>query len=865
MPGAALMPKRLKKFLLSPIGGLLILSTCTFAWCAFQIIAPPPFGINTGWASSASGAECIGPDFEPMPVCICPRETTCIKDIKSLVFLAFARLPAYFDYPLYVMLFLSKAHNLRGILHRTFLREFLPLDDLHSLHVFAGKVVAIEVFWHSFWHLLRWGLAGDLRLLWQHSTGISGLISLILTPLITWPMLFTRLKVAIDFTTRKALHYLSVVWVISICFHAPASWIRYIMGIAAGIYACDWIYGFAKLYHATTLMFTRIGGAVEIVWEHPPDFNLDGGGYVYVCLPWISRMEWHAFSLIPHPSKPNHSCVCMAAVGDWTKKVHSALARPSSRPGWIYGPFPSPFSTATGYDHLIAIASGIGITPTISTILNLSRTRRVHLIWMCRDADLVEYYMKTIFTQIDDDAWRFIFYTGKRNLVLFERPTNPRVKVCFGRPDLEELIISLVDNTHHGREMPKKLLEGAAAAESKIYMKSPTPSFSYLLERAMVSYSVTEMYELALTLTVSVDGLSLSAQKVSPKGFVAMMRVLCNIEGSFPDEEELRPYFKAVVISAEGALDHHDFARLIQVLIGSAGSVSPLKSSRTASPWSRCSRNWLDGSRQGLDSSRHGLDGSATPTVKTSALHWLREEEMRASCQAGDPEPPADVASNPVESKSIPRRKRTVSRDIFEAFNEVAPWRALKHQPTSLKVAQSEEVASNTSSVVRHVDGVVSFPRVPMTEEVVAHDRVTGAADLTITVADERTVAMFDPKEQRLFTSSGLDDISKNLDPAESKSIPRRKRTVSRELDIFVAFNEVAPWRALEHQPSSLKDLHLKASSLKASKIAQSEERKERINSWQLMYCGGAQAVIKSLQEIHEKYKMPLKIESFDW
>jgi hypothetical protein len=31
------------------------------------------------------------------------------------------------------------------------------------------------------------------------------------------------------------------------------------------------------------------------------------------------------------------------------------------------------------------------------------------------------------------------------------------------------------------------------------------------------------------------------------------------------------------------------------------------------------------------------------------------------------------------------------------------------------------------------------------------------------------------------------------------------------------------------------------------------------------MYCGGAQAVIKSLQEIHEKYKMPLKIESFDW
>ena len=137
-----------------------------------------------------------------------------------------------------------------------------------------------------------------------------------------------------------------------------------------------------------------------------------------------------------------------------------------------------------------------------------------------------------------------------------------------------------------------------------------------------------------------------------------------------------------------------------------------------------------------------------------------------------------------------------------------------------------------------------------MTEGVAAHGRLTGATDLTITVADVSTVPMFDPKEQRLLTSSGLDDISKNLDPAESN---------------VEAFNEVAPWRALNFQPSRLKDLHLKASSLKASKIAQSEERKERINSWQLMYCGGAQAVIKSLQEIHEKYKMPLKIESFDW
>ena len=121
-----------------------------------------------------------------------------------------------------------------------------------------------------------------------------------------------------------------------------------------------------------------------------------------------------------------------------------------------------------------------------------------------------------------------------------------------------------------------------------------------------------------------------------------------------------------------------------------------------------------------------------------------------------------------------------------------------------------------------------------MTEGVAAHGRLTGATDLTITVADESTVPMFDPKEQRLLTSSDLDKISKSC------------------RDILDAFNEAPPWRELKHQPTSLR-------------VAQSEERKELIHSFQLMYCGGAQAVIKSLQEIHEKYKMPLKIESFDW
>ena len=157
-----------------------------------------------------------------------------------------------------------------------------------------------------------------------------------------------------------------VVWGISICFHALKRHIGIIMGSAVGVYMFDWLYGYmTKVHHLPTLQFTRLGSAVEIVFENPPAFVNHGSGYVYICLPWVSRFQWHAFSLISHPTLPNHSCVCLATVGDWTKKVHAALSKPRALPGWVYGPFPSPFSTADGYDNLITVASGIGTPSTI--------------------------------------------------------------------------------------------------------------------------------------------------------------------------------------------------------------------------------------------------------------------------------------------------------------------------------------------------------------------------------------------------------------------------------------------------------------------------------------------------------------------
>lgn len=43
-----------------------------------------------------------------------------------------------------------------------------------------------------------------------------------------------------------------------------------------------------------------------------------------------------------------------------------------SRPGWVYGPFPSPFSSAAKYSNLVVTASGIGTPPAFTIAVKTS-------------------------------------------------------------------------------------------------------------------------------------------------------------------------------------------------------------------------------------------------------------------------------------------------------------------------------------------------------------------------------------------------------------------------------------------------------------------------------------------------------------
>ena len=351
--------------------------------CLLQLVLPPPYGLMMTSAEVAELGVASGCD-DDLERCVCPRETICATDKLSIILLALARCSVFFDYPLYMMMFISKAHNLNNHLRRTLLREWIDFGDMHTVHKIFGVVVGIETMSHSFFHLLRWSLNNELSLLWQSTAGVTGFIAAFVTPLICWPMVFPFLKRRISFEVRKGLHYLFIVWAVALLFHAPSR-IPWLIGIPALVYVSDHMFGyFMKNNLVETAYFERYGeNGVALHFGNPKSWeNRSPTSYVYIMCPWISKYQWHAFTMFPEPLKENHSMLCIGASGDWTKKLHDKIQAPCLRQLYVHGPFITEFSdTAVSTSNAIAVASGIGITPTLSLVMNYAGRKRINIIW----------------------------------------------------------------------------------------------------------------------------------------------------------------------------------------------------------------------------------------------------------------------------------------------------------------------------------------------------------------------------------------------------------------------------------------------------------------------------------------------------
>ena len=170
--------------------------------------------------------------------------------------------------------------------------------------------------------------------------------------------------------------------------------------------------------------------------------------------------------------------------GDWTTSVHEQLQRNTVRPVWISGPFVSPYNNALNFDNTICVASGIGITPALSIIRAHKESRRINLVWMCRDSaseligffdelnrlftgdmlkpsilppTVLEFFMDHLYLN-NEGGWILIFYTGKERLSpAIENHLTLSTILIKRRPDLNQLIPNIIYGIESGLGVPESM------------------------------------------------------------------------------------------------------------------------------------------------------------------------------------------------------------------------------------------------------------------------------------------------------------------------------------------------------------------------------------------------------------------------
>jgi hypothetical protein len=341
----------------------------------------------------------------------------------------------------------------------------------------------------------------------------------------------------------------------------------------------DYLFGyFVRNTLIEDAYFERYGeNGVALHFQNPYSWDKQlKTSYVYVMCPWISKYQWHAFTIFPEPRKKNHTMLCIANSGDWTKAMHEKIKVPCFRPLYVLGPYKSQFSdTAITTSNAIAVASGIGITPTLSLVLNYAGKKRINVVWMCRDPGLVEHILhKVDIAAITVKSFAFIFYTGKRELALPKTlPVN--VFIFKSRPHLEHTLTGIITAIHSGEGLPEEMYElQKEIADTPFYKR-----MKVALSRVVEIYGESEMFEYAVEMTEkeSVDGteaLSLDNSdasdfipegEISLRGLDAMISEFLGGIGEY-SRSDIVDIFRQIDTDGSGFIDREEFGDFIRIV-----------------------------------------------------------------------------------------------------------------------------------------------------------------------------------------------------------------------------------------------------------------------------------------------------------
>ena len=234
---------------------------------------------------------------------------------------------------------------------------------------------------------------------------------------------------------------------------------------------------------------------ISFSFEKPKWLKSNPGDYVYINCPWVSKLQWYPFNLMPSVDT-NIAYLNVKASGAWSEKVYDktlAILNESNIKKLkirIDGPYGSSSDKILNSRNIILIAAGAGIAKFASILQDIafrtkenavkSNLKSVYFVWLCDDSFYVEWFKKLLLELNDEHEkikFNYDIYFTKRNAA-----SLPKDMLYISKDIIEnkydiDLLDGIGKNNHIGTpiwyDKFKSLLNDELVEEFSIFYSGP--------------------------------------------------------------------------------------------------------------------------------------------------------------------------------------------------------------------------------------------------------------------------------------------------------------------------------------------------------------------------------------------------------
>ncbi|OMP09353.1 Cytochrome b245, heavy chain [Corchorus olitorius] len=252
-------------------------------------------------------------------------------------------------------------------------------------HIWLGTAMIFFATFHGGSTLLIWGVSHHLQdeiTKWQRTgriylAGLIALVTVLVMGITSLPQIRRK-----KFEVFYYMHHLYIIFLVFFLLHAGD---RHFYMIFGGIF----LFGIDKLLRIiqsrpeTCILSARLYPckAVELFLPKSPGLKYNPTSILFMKINSISKLQWHSFSITSSSSVDNHTMsVIIKCDGGWTSCLYDMIRaqletdadKMKCIPVAIEGPYGPSSMTFLRYDSLLMVAGGIGITPFLSILHELS-------------------------------------------------------------------------------------------------------------------------------------------------------------------------------------------------------------------------------------------------------------------------------------------------------------------------------------------------------------------------------------------------------------------------------------------------------------------------------------------------------------